>query len=112
MSNLSHQDWEQYIIHCKVDKKKEKEKGESIRKQNRINVESRFDDKIEKGELKHKKVNTELKKEFQKWRQSKGYTQKEVAMKLAVPPQTITKFENGQLNHDPKLISKIKRIMK
>ena len=68
--------------------------------------------KIEKGELKHKKVDTDLRKEFQKWRQSKKYSQKDVAIKLSVTPQIISKFENGQLNHDPKVVSKIKRLMK
>ena len=91
---------------------KDKEKSQSsIKKNQSIDIENKMDSKIEKGELKHKKVNSELKKDFQKWRQSKGYTQKEVALKLAVPSQIITKFENGQMNHNPKLVSKIKRLM-
>tara|TARA_B100000945_G_C20145405_1_gene485924 strand:- start:47 stop:379 length:333 start_codon:yes stop_codon:yes gene_type:complete len=109
---MEHQDWRQYIIHCKAPEKKDKEKGVVVKKGNNVNIDRKMDDKIEKGELKHKKVDTDLRKEFQKWRQSKKYSQKDVAIKLSVTPQIISKFENGQLNHDPKVVSKIKRLMK
>tara|TARA_B100001094_G_scaffold333398_1_gene411457 strand:- start:10199 stop:10531 length:333 start_codon:yes stop_codon:yes gene_type:complete len=109
---MEHQDWRQYIVHCKTPEKKDKEKSVVVKKGNNVNIDHKMDDKIEKGELKHKKVDTDLRKEFQKWRQSKKYSQKDVAIKLSVTPQIISKFENGQLNHDPKVVSKIKRLMK
>ena len=59
-----------------------------------------------------KKVSSDLKEDFKRWRSSKGMTQKEVAIKLAVNHQIINKFESGQLNNDPKLVSKIKRLIK
>ena len=58
------------------------------------------------------KVSSDLKEDFKRWRSSKGMTQKEVAIKLAVNHQIINKFESGQLNNDPKLVSKIKRLIK
>jgi putative transcription factor len=72
----------------------------------------KLDEQVEKGELKHKKINIDLKIEFQKWRQSQGLTQKQVAQKLNVTPSIINNFETGKLNHDPKLVSKIKRMIK
>ena len=111
---LHHQDWETYIIHCKADPINKKKDNNSIRKSTNqtFPLENKMNSQIEKGELKHKKIKSTLRVDFKKWRNSKQYTQKDVALKLAVQAQIINKFENGQLNHDPKLVEKIKRIMK
>ena len=110
---LAHQDWETLYVHCKVSKPSNVEnKVVSVKKKVNNNREHKMDKQIEEGNLSHKKVSEDLKTEFQKWRQSKGMTQKEVAVKLAVNHQIINKFEQGQLKHDPKLVSKIKRLMK
>ena len=42
-------------------------------------------------------------------RSSIPYSRREKTNKLAVQTTIINKFENGQLNHDPKLVGKIKR---
>ena len=111
--DLAHQDWETLYVHCKMDKPTNTQnKGKSVKKTIHNNRERKMDKNIEEGTMKHKKVDEDLKTEFQKWRQSKGMTQKEVAVKLAVNHQIINKFEQGQLNHDPKLVGKIKRLIK
>ena len=109
---LNHQDWEPYIIHCRNVDGVNTKVNNSKKRKNIVNTENKMDSQIEKGELKHKKINHILIEDFKKWRHSKNLTQKDVAIKLAVQSQIIKKFENGQLNHDPKLVGKVKRIMK
>ena len=109
---MAHQDWETYYIHCKVNKSSNVKETNSIKKTNYVNRESKMDKQIEEGKMSHKKISTDLKDEFKKWRNSQGMTQKDVAVKLAVNHQVINKFETGNMNHDPKLVGKIKRLMK
>jgi ribosome-binding protein aMBF1 (putative translation factor) len=110
---LTHQDWETLYVHCKMEKTTNTtNKGVSVKKTTHNDKEKKMEKIIEEGTMKHKKVSDDLKTEFQKWRQSKNMTQKEVAVKLAVNHQIINKFEQGQLNHDPKLVGKIKRLIK
>ena len=108
----SHQDWETLYFNCKLEKKTTEKKNTSVKKPSNGIHESKMDEQIENGSMKHKKVSDDIKTEFQKWRQSMGMTQKEVAVKLAVNHQVINKFETGQMNHDPRLVGKIKRLMK
>jgi ribosome-binding protein aMBF1 (putative translation factor) len=107
---LAHQDWETLYLNCKVDKKEDK-KTKSIKKSENGERESKMDELIDEGKMSHKKVSVDLKDEFKKWRNSKGMTQKQVGIMLAVNHQVINKFETGNMNHDPKLVGKIKRLM-
>ena len=111
-----HQDWENYIVHCKnpTNKLNGKDNSNMVvkNKTKPINNIQKLEEQVEKGELKHKKINTDLKIEFQKWRQSKGYTQKQVAIQLNVTSSIINDFESGKLNHNPKLVSSVKRMIK
>ena len=109
---LSHQDWETYYVHCKMSKPSNvKQTNNSIKKTNYENKENKMDKQIEEGKMSHKKVSVNLKDEFKKWRNSQGMTQKEVAVKLALPTQVINKFETGNMKNDPKVVNKIKRLM-
>jgi ribosome-binding protein aMBF1 (putative translation factor) len=114
---MDHQDWETHIVHCKVPKNKSSDKNNNNKvPRNSLpknDTARKLDEKVENGEsLTHKKVNSDLKKEFQKWRQSKSFTQKQVAQKLNVQPSIINDFESGKLNHNPKLVGQIKRLIK
>tara|TARA_Y100001935_G_C17308648_1_gene514124 strand:+ start:3674 stop:4024 length:351 start_codon:yes stop_codon:yes gene_type:complete len=109
---LGHQDWETLYLNCKVEGRMTDKKNTGVKKTGNGVRESKMDEQIEKGSMTHKKVSTDLKDEFKKWRNSKGMTQKDVAVKLAVNHQVINKFETGNMNHDPKLVGKIKRLMK
>ena len=111
-NGLDHQDWETYIIHCKSNPINKNKETKDVKKKTIVNPEIKMDAQIEDGKLKHKKINNLLKEDFKKWRNLKGLTQKDVANKLAVQTTIINKFENGQLNHDPKLVGKIKRLIK
>ena len=83
---MEHQDWETYIIHCKDPKKEKKEKkNETVKKGNFVNKSKKLDQKIEEGDLKHKKIDPELSKKIQQGRLSKGLTQKQLATKLSIP---------------------------
>jgi ribosome-binding protein aMBF1 (putative translation factor) len=107
-----HQDWNTYIVHCKTTPTNVKKENNSIKKSsNNFANESKMDTKIEEGNLRHKKVSEDLVGDFKKWRSSQNLTQKDVAVKLSVQSQIINKFETGQLNHNPQLIGKIKRLM-
>tara|TARA_B100000214_G_scaffold277959_1_gene207720 strand:+ start:1319 stop:1669 length:351 start_codon:yes stop_codon:yes gene_type:complete len=115
MSNnngIAHQDWETLYLNCKVDKKMNDKKNTGVKKTDKGMKENKMDKQIEEGKMSHKKISTDLKVEFKKWRNSQGMTQKDVAVKLAVNHQVINKFETGNMNHDPKLVGKIKRLMK
>jgi ribosome-binding protein aMBF1 (putative translation factor) len=112
-AGLTHQDWETLYVHCKMSKPTNVEnKGVSVKKTQFYSNENKIEKQIEDGKMSHKKVSTDIKEDFKKWRNSKGMTQKEVAVKLSVNHQIITKFETGQLNNDPKLVGKIKRLIK
>ena len=108
---LGHQDWEPYIIHCREPKKKNTKVNNSIKKKKVNNIENVLESKVSEGTLKHKKMSDQLVTDFKLWRNKMNYTQKEVAIKLAIPLQIITKFENGKLNQDSSLINKIKRLI-
>ena len=108
---FSHQDWKTYIVHCKVGTNKKIENNSIKTRSHFVNKENKMDSKINDGNLRHKKVSSDLREDFKKWRSSQNMTQKDVAIKLAVQSQVINKFESGQLNNDPKLVSKIKRLM-
>jgi ribosome-binding protein aMBF1 (putative translation factor) len=108
---LAHQDWETLYLNCKIDKKDDQKKTKSIKKSEHGEKESKMDELIVEGKMSHKKISVDLKDDFKKWRNSKGMTQKQVGLMLAVNHQVINKFETGDMNHDPKLVGKIKRLM-
>mgnify|MGYP003682190991 CR=1 FL=1 len=108
----AHQDWDTLYLNCKIDQKTNDKKNTGVKKTGKGIQETKMDEQIENGSMSHKKVSTDLKDEFKKWRNSQGFTQKDVAIKLAVNHQIINKFETGDMKNDPKLVGKIKRLMK
>lgn len=58
-----------------------------------------------------KKVSTDLKMAIQKGRQSKGFSQKELAQKLNVPVSTIQQYESGKAIPNGNLISRMGRVL-
>ena len=75
---MEHQDWTQYIVHCK-NPPKDKE-GKTVKKVHKDNSKSNIlDKKIESGNLKHKKIDKESSSQaIQQARLSKGLTQKDL----------------------------------
>lgn len=105
---MDHQDWNQYIVHCK-NSPKDKE-GNAIKKVHKDNSKSNIlDKKIESGNLKHKKIDKELSRAIQQARLSKGLTQKDLAKQLSLQPNIINDIECAKAIYNGQQISKIKR---
>lgn len=105
---MEHQDWNQYIVHCK-NNPKDKD-GKTVKKVHKDNSKSNIlDKKIESGDLKHKKIDKELSQAIQQARLSKGLTQKDLAKQLSLQPNIINDIECGKAFYNGQQISKIKR---
>ena len=66
----------------------------------------------EKGVLTHKKVDQSLSKIIQQARVEKGWTQKELANKVALSPAIINEIESGKAKYNPAYINKLKLVLK
>ena len=114
---MEHQDWENYIIHCKDGKKPTMkdghEKTPEVKKKNTgvLQKDTKLEKKIEEGKLKHQKIDPELSKKIQQGRLSKGLTQKQLANQLSIPVTEINEMENGKFVHNGQKISKVKRFL-
>ncbi len=109
---MEHQDWKTYIIHAKNSKEKDENETSKKVAPQRVNLNKKMDQKIEEGDLKHKKIDPKLSKEIQQKRISKGLTQKDLAKRLSIPVQTINEMECGKYLYNGKQISIIKRFLK
>jgi len=105
---MEHQDWEQYIVHCKSS---ERDKTGKLKKnKHKDNTKDNIlEKKVETGNLKHKKITKELSQEIQNARLSKGLTQKDLAKQLSIPQNIINDIECGKAIYNGQHISKIKR---
>ena len=77
---MEHQDWETFVIHCKTPKN---DKTTKETKHHEKTKDRKIEEMEEKGVLTHKKVETSLSKIIQQARVEKGWTQKELANKVA-----------------------------
>ena len=110
---MEHQDWKTYIIHAKIPVKDDNKKKETCNMvSSRINLNKKMDQKIEEGNLKHKKIDPSLSKKIQQKRISKGLTQKDLAKRLSIPVQTINEMECGKFKYNGKQISIIRKFLK
>ena len=107
---MEHQDWDVFIMNNKSSKSKSKEGPRA--KEYVKSKEQEFEEKESEGILSHKKMDVSFGKTVQKYRLSKGLTQKDFANKLNVPIKDINEIESGRAKHNGQLMSKIKRIMK
>jgi len=117
-NKMEHQDWEQFIIHCKGSDKKNlnnKENNQKEKKNTGVNEflkDNKLEKKIEDGILKHDKVDKELCKKIQQARLSMGLTQKDLAKKISLQSSVINDIECGKAKYNAQQIVKIKRILK
>ena len=109
---MDHQDWKTYIVHCK-DTPKTTGNGqmETVKRSTNFDKSKKYDQKIEEGDLKHKKIDPELSKKIQQGRLSKGWTQKQLATKLSIPVNVINEMECGKYLYNGQTISKVKRAL-
>jgi ribosome-binding protein aMBF1 (putative translation factor) len=105
---MDHQDWNQYIVHCK---NAERDESGNIKKtKHKDNTkENILEKKVGDGHLKHKKITKEISQEIQKARLSKGLTQKDLANQLSIPQNIINDIECGKALYNGQQISKIRR---
>tara|TARA_B100002051_G_C16594876_1_gene564817 strand:+ start:632 stop:976 length:345 start_codon:yes stop_codon:yes gene_type:complete len=106
---LDHQDWKQVIV-------KSKQKNETDNNTKKLSDSQQKDIKllkqVEEGNLKHKKVSPEIRKQIQGRRCELKWTQKELAQKCNFQVTIINDIETGKANYNPQHITKIKRILK
>ena len=102
---MEHQDWEKYIIHCKIKKGPENENENK----KELSKEKKIDKKIDDGELKHKKITKEFSQFLQKSRLNKNLTQKQLANNLNIPVAIINDYECCRGKYNGQIIGKLKR---
>jgi ribosome-binding protein aMBF1 (putative translation factor) len=108
---MEHQDWDSIILNNKSTKPKLNEDG-TKKKEFVKSTGTKLEEKVEKGILTHKKMDLSFGKDLQKFRLSRGFTQKDLATKLNIPVKDINEIEAGKAKHNGPLMGKIKRLMK
>jgi len=107
---MEHQDWEKYIIHCKINKKNPK-KQEIQEIQKELTKEQKIEKKNDEGELKHKKINKDFSQKLQQARLNKKLTQKQLANQLNIQVSIINDYECCRGNYNGQIIGKLKRFL-
>lgn len=114
---MEHQDWNTLYVNLKdkskatnVENKSDKNK---VKKDNNfvLQKDSKLEQRIGEGDMKHQKISKELSKQIQQGRLSKGLTQKQLANQLSIPVNEINQMENGQYLNNKQKISKVKRFL-
>lgn len=114
---MEHQDWNTLYVRLK-DKSKAtntdtKTNQSKVKKDNKnvLQKDSKLEQRIGEGDMKHQKISKELSKQIQQGRLSKGLTQKQLANQLSIPVNEINQMENGQYLNNKQKISKVKRFL-
>ena len=108
---MDHQDWDTIYITANTElNKKNKKKDKKVGKQ--LSTEKKLENKIQEGNLKHKKISKELSTQIQKERLRLKMTRKDLAHKINIPLKIIDDIENGIAMYNPQHVNKIKRILK
>ena len=108
---MEHQDWDSIILNNKSTKPKLNEDG-TKKKEFVKSTGTKLEEKVEEGILTHKKMDLSFGKDLQKFRLSRGFTQKDLATKLNIPVKDINEIEAGKAKYNGPLMGKIKRLMK
>ena len=106
---LDHQDWSTIIIN---KKNKDTNKEKSTRISDEAQKQNKIEKKVEEGDLKHKKIDNDLRVKIIQIRNSKGLNQKQLANKVNFPVSVISDIESGKAIYNDKQINKIKRFLK
>ena len=104
--SLAHQDWKPVIIHKKQDPKDKKSKSGGGGKKPGHSLDDN------KDEFKNKKISREISQEIIKRRCAMKINRKQLAQRINVKEDIICKYETGQAIVDPKILNKIKRLLK
>ena len=103
---MEHQNWEQYIIHCKTNTK-----GKNETKKKELTKEQNIEKKVNEDNLKHKKIDKEFSKKLQQARLNKNLTQKQLANQLNIQVTIINDYECCRGNYNGQIIGKLKKYL-
>ena len=106
---LDHQDWKPVVIKTnqKTEETKKSSKGLSEGQQKDIKLMKQ----VEEGDLQHKKVSPEIRKQIQQKRGTLKWTQKQLAQKVNLQVSIINEIETGKAKYNPQHITKIRRVL-
>ena len=107
---LDHQDWKQVVI-TKKDGINEEKKRTSTKLSEGQQKDIKLIKQVEEGNLQHKKVPPEIRKQIQQKRGSLTWTQKQLAQKVNLQVSIINEIETGKANYNHQHINKIKRAL-
>jgi len=107
---LDHQDWKPVIVRTSeaqklTEKKSSKKFSEGQQKDIKLMKQ------VEEGNLQHKKVPPEIRKQIQQKRGELKWTQKQLAQKVNIQVSIINEIETGKAKYNPQHITKIKRAL-
>jgi len=109
---LDHQDWKPIIMNAG----KRENKNVSKVTVNKIDPNSAklksIEKKADNDELKHKKIDNELRMKIIQGRNAKNFTQKQLANSINLPLQVVSDIESGKAIYNHQHINKIKRYLK
>ena len=106
---LDHQDWSTITVN---NKPKPNNNKVSTRISNEAQKLNKIEKKVDEGDLKHKKIDNDLRVKIIQSRNSKGLNQKQLANKVNFPVSVISDIESGKAIYNDKQINKIKRFLK
>jgi len=124
MSSINTQDWEPVVLHKKKPSTKKDTTLQNIRDGKPVDYELKYNsgkneqrpkDDVRKYDgddiPKIKKVSTSLKTNLMNARQSKGWTQKELAQRINEKPTVISQYESGQAIPNNTIINKLEKVL-
>jgi len=120
------QDWEPSVIKKRTPPNKQQQVKQALQKGQPVEVEKKFNagknqqkggnlnaKRIEENEdeMEIKKVDASLSQRLQQARQTKGWTQKELAMRIQEKPQVVQQYEAGTATPQNAVIVKMEKAL-
>jgi putative transcription factor len=105
---LDHQDWSTITL----NKKPKPTNKVSTRISTDAQKQNKIEKKVDEDDLKHKKIDNDLRVKIIQTRNSRGLNQKQLANKVNFPVSVISDIESGKAIYNDKQINKIKRFLK
>lgn len=105
LDNLEHQDWKTVVVKAKKNEKTKPKVSDAKLKDIKLHKQ------IDEGDLKHKKIPDNIRKDIQTKRCSLNLTQKQLAQKCNLQVSIINEIETGKALYNPQHINKLKRIL-
>jgi putative transcription factor len=102
------QDWTPVVIHKKntTDKNTSNVSEQERQRRNKLNA---LETDIEEGNLKHKTIEFEVRKQIMQARLAKKMSQADLAKALNLRPNQIQEIESGKAQANPQVLSKISK---